>query len=221
MTTHVSPGSSLAVIPGPLRRPAAAVAIVGGAALIFFGFAYAGVAGPSRLDAHVEALVQQFLTPHQRELRAFVRLGGPPAVVSASVILAVSSFLARRPQLALVAAIGPPAAGLVTIALKPVIARTLEGGYALPSGHTAGVTAVATATALLFVSFARSGRIIAIAMLGLLGVSTTGATMSLALVTNDLHFFTDTVAGFCTGLVTVLTTALAVDATTRAPWRST
>jgi undecaprenyl-diphosphatase len=91
-----------------------------------------------------------------------------------------------------------------------MIGRTLDGGYSFPSGHTAGITAVASAAGLLVVSVA-SGRPRAATLLAALGVLGATTAMTVALVANRLHFLTDTIAGAGTALAIVLGTAVAFD----------
>jgi undecaprenyl-diphosphatase len=171
---------------------------------------YAGVEGPGWLDTHIDAIIRDSLSPYQTSLRRFVGIAGPLAVITVSTVIILADLALLRGRLAVVALVGPALTGLVTMTLQPAIGRTLDGDYALPSGHTAGATAAATVTALFAVSLA-GRRLRLVGLLGATGVLLVGAAMGVALVVNGLHFITDTVAGFCTAVAVVLGTAVAVD----------
>lgn len=163
------------------------------------------------LDAVIDPRVKTGLSPYRVVLREFVHLAGPPAVGLAVMVLAVVSLLLRNHRLALVVLVGTALTGLATALLQPLIGRTLNGAAAaLPSGHTAGITAAATAAALVVLSVANT-RTRAAGLLAAAGVFAIGSTMAVALVANDLHYFTDTLAGFCMAASIVLGTAIGVD----------
>ncbi|HXV94448.1 MAG TPA: phosphatase PAP2 family protein [Pseudonocardia sp.] len=205
------------VLPGPLRRPAIVVLLAAALGLGLLAIRFTGVDGPGPLDRAVDPLVEARLAPYRAPLRRLVRLAGPSPVLLASAGLALVSLAARRPRLAAVALAAPPLTGLVATTLQAAIGRTLEGGDALPSGHTAGATAVITVVVLIALSLTRRSLRTA-AALGAATVLAVAGTTGLALVANDLHYVTDTLAGLCTGVGVVLGTALAVDAAAGA-WR--
>lgn len=197
----------------PLRRPAVGVAAVAAAGLTVLGIRYAGVVGHGTLDSEAEAAITPWLAPHAGVLRRIVFLADPQGVVIAAALIAVACLLMRRRRLAVVAVLGPLVTGLATTGLQPLIGRTHDGGFALPSGHAGGATAIAVVLALIALSFAgrRLRSTLLLAALGVLGVAT---VMTLGLVVNDFHYLTDAVAGFCTAVAFVLATALVVDAVT-------
>lgn len=203
--------STTPVLTGPLRRPTAILATLALVGLGALALRFAGVEGPGPLEARLDARVQHTFAPYRRFLRKGVSLAGPSSVAAAAVLLAVVCLALRRPRLAVFALAGPALTGLATTVLQPAIGRTLDGGYALPSGHAAGAAAVATVIALVVISLS-GWRARFAAVLGSAAVFAVGATMAIALVSNGLHYTSDTVAGTCTAVAVVLCTAHAVDA---------
>lgn len=195
----------------PLRRPAVGVAAVAAAGFTVLGIRYAGVVGHGTLDSAAEAAITPWLAQHAGVLRRIVFLADPQGVVVAAALIAVACVLLRRRRLAVVAVLGPLVTGLATTGLQPLIGRTHDGGFALPSGHAGGATAIAVVAALIAVSFAvrRLWTGVALAAVAVLAVA---AVMTVGLIVNDFHYLTDAVAGFCTGVAFVLATAMIVDA---------
>jgi undecaprenyl-diphosphatase len=114
----------------------------------------------------------------------------------------------------------PAATGAVTTLLKALVGRTLDGDLALPSGHTAGVTAVSLVLALLLVDLVGTPLPAPVAaMVVLLPVLAVPGVVALALVATGSHYATDTVAGFCTAVAVTLALGLVLDgpAAGRAP----
>lgn len=193
-----------------MRRPVVLLAALATAGLFLLAILYGGMEGAGLLDARAGARIQDGLGEHRAFLRHLIRFADPPSVAAVSVLLALTCVVLRRRRLAVVAFAGPALTGLATTVLQPAIGRTLDGGFALPSGHTASATALATVAALLAVSLADQ-RPLPVALLAATGVLMVGTTMAVALVANGLHFVTDTAAGFCTAVAIVLGTAPAVD----------
>jgi undecaprenyl-diphosphatase len=183
--------------------------LVAAAGLAFLAIHFAGVAGPGHLDTRLDAIIQGRLSAYRRPLYRLVMLAGPACVVC-SVVLALAGVMMRSGRLTTVAIAGPVLTGAITLALKPAIGRTLDGAYALPSGHTGGVVSVAMVGALYVMSMAGARRGL-VALLSGAVVLVVASGISLALVANNFHYLTDTVAGFCTAVAVVLGTALTVD----------
>ncbi|WP_232667169.1 phosphatase PAP2 family protein [Pseudonocardia sp. TRM90224] len=199
------------VLPEPARRPTAVAVSLAGAALGVLAVRYAGVEGPSWFDVSVEGPIRDTAAPVRSQLRTFVRLGSPPQVVLMTILLGAVGFVARRPRLALVVLAGPPVTGLVTTTLQPLIGRTLEGGFALPSGHAGGATSVAIAAALVVVNLVPKRARTVVAAIAAVGVLAVWSAITVALVANGLHYASDTVASLCAAVVVVLGIPLAVD----------
>lgn len=197
------------LVPGPLRRPlilAAALAVV-----VFVGLAvrYAGTTGAGSLDARVAALIDP-IGAHQRLTQISATLGSPLAVVTLALALAALCYALGRRRLALLALVGPGVTGVLTTVLKPALGRTLGDGFAYPSGHTGGATALGLVAALLVISYVRPGRTAAIAILAAGGVLC-GGVVGAAVVAVNAHYPTDVVGGFCTAVAVVCTAAIALD----------
>lgn len=195
-------------LPGRLRGPVAVLATLAVAGLAGLGIRYAGVAGEGRLDAAVDAAIIGWFAG--LDLTRIAYLADPIGVVIGAVAVAVAAVATRRWRVAAVALLGPLLAGVATTTLQPLVGRTLQGGFALPSGHTAGATAVAAVAVLLALGLARR-RIRALAVAGFALVVLISAVMAVSLIASGFHYLTDTVAGFCTGAAAVATVALAVD----------
>lgn len=194
-----------------LRRPAAAVAAVSATGLGLLSIAFAGSEGPSLLDTWIDDRIRYLFVPWAELLQSFITLGSPQSVAISATLLAVSCLALRRVRLALVVVLGSVTAGVLAVALQALISRsTVWGGLALPSGHSAGMTAIAMCCALVALSLtdSRPG-ITATVGMGVLGVS---GVFGIALVTNHHHYVTDAVAGSCLSISVLLSLARAVDA---------
>jgi membrane-associated phospholipid phosphatase len=194
-----------------LRRPLTLVVGLNALGLGGLAIAYAGFEGPGLVDARIDETVRELFGPHRGALRRVVTLGSPHRIPMAAAALVVASLALRRPRVAVAGVAGLGLTALAVSVLQPAIGRTLGGGDALPSGHTAGAAAIAAAAALLLVSCTpRWSRTTAcLAALGVLGVS---GAVAVGLVVNGLHYTTDTIAGLCTAVAAVGVSALAVDA---------
>jgi membrane-associated phospholipid phosphatase len=207
--TAIAPRPERAILPPALRAPSAAVSVL---ALVVFGvFAarYADDDSAGRLDRHVQRLVDP---PGQAPSlpAAVIVLGNPASVVVFAVLLCGLAFALGHRRLAVLAIVGPGLTGVVTTTLKPVIGRTIEGGFAFPSGHTGGATALGVVAALLLIAVFRTPAGTS-ALLLTAGALVCGGVMALALVGNRVHYPTDTVGGFCVAVAVVLTSALLIE----------
>jgi undecaprenyl-diphosphatase len=203
----IGPSATDAALPPGLRRPAAVVALLAVLVLGAFAVRYAGHDAPSHVDSHLDAAADSLAGAQSRLLRRATLFGSPPFVVLAAVGLALGCLLLHRRLLALLAVLGPGLTGVATTLLKPVVGRTIEGGLAYPSGHTAGATAVGLVIALLVVSLTHVGRVAA-ALIIAAGALLAGGGVGLAMVVSGIHYPTDAVGGFCTAVAVVLGTAL-------------
>lgn len=206
--------SARPVLAVPVRRAAVVVAATAAAAVLSLALRYRDLAGAGRFDAWAGAQIQALAGAHRGPLRDLVPFGGPRGVMAVSALVLSISLVLDRPRLAVVALVGPAATGLATTFLQPAIGRTLhglDGFFALPSGHTAGATASALLLSLLAMNL-RPQRARLVGLLCAVGVTGAAVAIAVALVVNDLHYATDTVAGFLTAVALVLGTALAVDA---------
>lgn len=124
-----------------------------------------------------------------------------------AAVLAVCLLL-RRIRMAVLAAAGIGLTVAMTTVLKPVVGRTIHGGYlSFPSGHTAFATAVAMVVALLAIDVFRLGpRGSVLTVLAL--VVPAGTAMGWAEVMLSAHYPTDALGGFCTALAIIPATAV-------------
>ena len=94
--------------------------------------------------------------------------------------------------------------------LKPLVGRLRYGHLSFPSGHTSAVAAIAIATTILLLGGQRP-RSIALRLLASLAAVVIAASVAVALIAQHVHCATDTVAGCCVAVVTVLGLALILD----------
>lgn len=198
------------LVPEPLRRPVAVVVASAAAAFAVLAVRYAGTSTASGVDARVDAVVDPLGGAHRWLVQHAVMLGSPPSVVFLAFVLSATCLLLGRHRLAVLAVVGPGLTGVCTTLLKPALGRTIDGGFAFPSGHTGGATSLGLVTALLLISLLRPGRGGALAILAA-GAVMIGGGVGAAMVAANLHYPTDTLGGFCTAVVVVCGVALVLD----------
>jgi membrane-associated phospholipid phosphatase len=199
------------LIPLPLR-PVVAVSGAGMALIILvLGLIYHDTSSAAPIDTRIASAIAAHIDPDQRILRFIVRLGDPLSIAAIVVVLTMTALLLKRPRAAVLALVGPSACGVAIELMKPLVGRTYHGILTFPSGHTTGITAVATVAAVMAVSFTRSRLFIAIAM-AVAGVLIVAIVMAFALLAQHLHYPTDTLGGFLTAMVIVLAGAFCIDA---------
>lgn len=200
-----------AAIPTTLRRPAAVGVALAASVFAVLAMHYADTSVGGRLDHRLEAVADSATAARHWLLTYAVALGSPPIVVVGALALAVVCLVLRRRRLAVLAILGPGLTGAATTLSKPAIGRTMEdGGFAYPSGHTGGATALGLLAALLAVSLLRPGRVIGMALVAA-GALLAGGIVGVAMVVVGVHYPTDTIGGFCTAVVVVLGLALAIE----------
>jgi undecaprenyl-diphosphatase len=143
--------------------------------------------------------------------RALADLGDPIQVALLIAAVAGPAALAKRWSGVLLTIIGTVAAATVTeLILKPLIGRLHSGYLSFPSGHTTAVAAVAIAAAILLAG-ARWPRSTALRIVAGLGTVALALGVAVSLVAENIHYATDTVAGFCVGITIMLSLALGLD----------
>lgn len=198
-----------------LPRPLAAVGtVVAGLAVVVVVVGAVLVAGhdyPSALDSRFDPAIAALRMGRGALFAVIVAVGNVMSVAVLTVVLTTICLATGRPRLALLALVAPAVTGAATMALKPLIGRTMDGAYSYPSGHTGAATTLALVTGLLLVSVPAVRRTVArIAVLVV--VTVLGAVpMGIALVALHVHYPTDTVAGAATALVVVPVLAVLVD----------
>ncbi len=210
-------GTPTMLVPGPLRRPVTLVVVAAAVVFLVMAWRYAGTSSAGRVDSRVDAVVDP-LDTHRWLVEHAMQLGSPPSVVALAFALSAVCLLLGRYRLAILAVAGPGLTGVCTTVLKPALGRTLDGGFAFPSGHTGGATSLGLVTALLVISLLRPGPRGALVILAV-GALVVGGGVAAAMVASNAHYPTDTIGGFCTAVVIVCGAALVLDRVT-APRRS-
>jgi len=193
------------------RRPAVVVIVLAISVIAVLGMRYADQDMPGHLDRSLDALIRNHLRPDQPITRALVSLGNPAQAAILVATVAGAAAAARRWSGVLLTIGGTVTAITITeLILKPVIGRLRYGHLSFPSGHTTAVAAVAFATAIL-ISGARWPRSVAVRLVAGLVPVTLAVSVAISLVAQHIHYTTDTVAGSCVALATVLAVALCLD----------
>lgn len=194
-----------------LRAPAVAAIVLAVIVIAVLGMHYADQDAPGRLDRHLDALISHWLRRDHVITGALVTLGDPVPMAILVTTVAGSAAAARRWSGVLLPIIGTITAATMTeVILKPLIGRLLFGHPSFPSGHTTAVAAVGMAAAILIVS-ARWPRSAALRILTGCAAVTVAAGVAISLVALRIHYLTDTVAGYCVAVATVLAIALGLD----------
>ncbi len=168
-----------------------------------------------RFDAGAHAAVYQFVGPRHEALARAVTFFGNNATLIALVIVAAAALLyARRWMLALRVVLASGLGGLVVLGLKALFhrARPVDQiihatGYSLPSGHAFASTVFYGMMVYLVWRLVRPAWARWLAtLLGVCGV----AAIGLSRVYLNVHFLTDVVAGWASGLAWLVSVLIAV-----------
>ena len=198
-------------MPPGLRLPVGILALVCGLTVILLGFRYAGEATPSGPDVWVQNAIDS-LVPEPGGVALFIDfLGEPVGLTILIVVLSAVCLTLGRRALAVLAVAGTLLTAAATTVLKPLVGRTIHGGFlAYPSGHTATATALGFVLMLLIVSLIRVGTLLGVVLV-VSGASLAGAIMAVAQTALLAHYPTDTLGGYCTAMVVVPATAWVID----------
>jgi PAP2 superfamily len=144
---------------------------------------------------------------------SFLDLSKPALVVGVLAVVAVAAGFARRWDLAVLAAVGPGGAVILSeLALKPLFDRPIGGRGSLrgayPSGHETGVAAAAVVLIVAIGLLALNAGIRAV--LAVLPV-VWSVLAAMGLVRNYYHFATDTIGAMGVSVAVVFGTALFLD----------
>lgn len=199
------------VLPPTLRRPLGAVSIACGLLAVALGVLYAGSATAGPLDTWASDTVKGHF-PHGRPVAQLVDSGGEPiGVVVLAAALALTCIVAGRRRLAALAIASQGVLGAATSLVKPVLDRTIHGGFlSYPSGHTAGATGFAIVATLLLVGLLQVGRQVGLAIV-LGGATVAGAVAAWAQTLLGAHYWTDTVGGLLMAVALIPPTAMVID----------
>ncbi|GAA4842910.1 hypothetical protein GCM10025787_25310 [Saccharopolyspora rosea] len=179
----------------------------------FLGVWYADRDDPGRLDRAVLGRLVEWFPGHLGVLDVLAAFGSAGPALATTAVVAGVGYLDRRWTSVLLPAIAAPAAVSVTELLKPVIGRTINAYWALPSGHTTAIVSLLVAALLVARRNRRRARFVGMLVVVLLAFGLVG--MVLGLVRLGLHYATDIVAGGCVGTAAVLLVARGLDALDR------
>lgn len=194
-----------------MRWPAAVVVVLAVIVVVVLGLRYADQDMPGHLDRGLDALIRDRVGTDQRITRALVSLGNPVHAAVLVAAVAGCAAAARRWSGVLLAVVGTVTAVTITeLILKPLVGRLRFGHLTFPSGHTTVVAAVAFETAIL-IGGARWPRGVAARLVAGLVPVAVAVGVAISLVAQHIHYTTDTVAGYCVSLATVLAVALCLD----------
>ncbi|MGH3672954.1 MAG: phosphatase PAP2 family protein, partial [Pseudonocardiaceae bacterium] len=193
------------------RGPAVVVILLAVIVIAVLGMRYANQHAAGRLDLTLDAFIRTHIRRDQPITGALVSLGEPPQAAILVAAVAGAAAAARRWSGVVLTIGGTLAAVTITeLILKPLIGRLRYGHLSFPSGHTTALFSVAIATVILLTG-ARRPRNIGLRLVASLAVTVVAAGTAIALIARHVHYATDTVAGCCVALATILAVALALD----------
>jgi membrane-associated phospholipid phosphatase len=194
-----------------LRRPAVVIIVVALLVLTVLALRYAHQEAAGRLDRTLDIYLRTQLRRDQRLTGALITLVYLPRAAIVLAAVAGAAGLARRWSGVILTLGGTLSAVTITeVILKPLVGRLRYGHLTFPSGHTSAVAAIATATAILLLG-AQRPRSVALRLLASLAAVVVAVSIVVALIAQHVHYATDTVAGCCVAVVTVLGLALILD----------
>lgn len=198
-------------VPPVVRRPIAAVALLGALLVAVLAVLVAGDTSPNALDRSVQSAIGGTASSGRSVALAVDWLGEPVGRPLAVLLLAAGCLALGRRRLAVLAVAGPALASVATFALKPVVGRYIHEEFlAYPSGHTSAMVALGFVLGLLLVDLFATGHLAAVLIV--VGAATVaGAAMAWSQVVLDAHYPTDTLGGFGTALAVVPATAWLID----------
>jgi membrane-associated phospholipid phosphatase len=216
--TRTVPRQEPRLLPPRVRRPAFALLVLCAALVTVLGAHYHDDARAGRLDARVYREVSDATGEYHNTFSGLAS-AVPVLVTGLAVVLAAISAAARRWRAATFAIGSLCLTTLVVESAKHVVDRTISGGLAYPSGHTAGAASTLMAASILVLSRLRGQVVVKAATLLLVALAGTGV-VGLIMVSIHAHYATDTVAGLGTAVVVTLGLAFVLDASPRrAAWR--
>lgn len=194
------------------RRPAIVIIVLAVVVIVVLGLHYAHHELPGHLDRDLDTSIGARLSPDRSVTRILISLGDPPQAALLIALVAGAAAVARRWSGVLLTVIGTLSAVTITeVILKPLIDRRSGAALSYPSGHTTAVVSIALAVTILLAG-ARWPRSLAVRFMISLAALVTAAAAAISLVAQQIHYATDTIAGTCVALATMLTVALTLDA---------
>jgi membrane-associated phospholipid phosphatase len=203
--------------PRVLREMLLAGALVASLGLFLWLLAALRMGGVDSIDTSVQAWLTARRSPLLTEIALnLTALGSATLLTVGTVLLVLLLWTGGRRLAAVDAALASSLAGILTqlakVALqrpRPPVAERLAGaiGYSFPSGHSSGIAALLTITALHSIEAAasRKQRIVLALAHALLILSVAGSRTYLG-----VHYLSDVAAGICIGVACGLVAYAAV-----------
>ena len=199
------------LLPTHLRRPAVVIIVLALLVLTVLALRYAHQEAAGRLDRTLDIYLRTHLRRDQRLTSALVILAEPPQTAIVLAAVAGAAALARRWSGVILTLSGTLTAVTITeVILKPLVGRLRYGHLTFPSGHTSAVAAIAIATTILLLG-AQRPRSVAQRLMASLAAVVFAVSVAVALIAQHVRYATDTVAGGCVAVVTLLGLALILD----------
>lgn len=201
-------------LPRGIGPPLAATGVLGAVVAVTLGVLFAGQAAGSGLDRSVAAALEfsKSSSSPANAIAWIVQTMADPISAGITVfMLAAACLRCGQRRLAVLALAGPAAVDMTVIIAKRIVGRTIhDGSLTFPSTHTAHSAAFAMAAGLLAAALLNLQARAAAALV--LGAATVSAlVMSWALVAGDVHYATDTLAGFCVAIAVLPAAAWCTD----------
>ncbi len=206
------------LLPGRMHRLAVVIIAVCAGITAVLGALVYHRKGAHFLDRKIDNVLHHTIGKHPGILHPLAGLGELVPVTLMAAVLAVAFLLARRWDGAVMVAVGVAAASVVTeYLIKPIVGRRFgTGSESFPSGHATGMFALATAFWVLVVAVSPRLKLPAWLRRVLTAVAFLfAASVPVAMVGLNHHYFTDIVAGAAVGTAVVLLTALVLDGLTQ------
>ncbi|MFJ9736976.1 phosphatase PAP2 family protein [Streptomyces sp. NPDC101166] len=199
---------------GALRAWLGLTAVCAALVVLGLGGLYAGDSTPGAVDARLQATVDGVGPPWRDIALAVDFLGEPLGAATLVGAAVIGCLLLRRPRAAVSVVVGVGAAVGAATLLKHLVGRTIHGeaNLSYPSGHTAFLTALALAVALLVTGRLGLGGAAGMSLL-LASALVAGGVMGWAQVTLGAHYPTDALGGWCTALAVTPAAGWLVDRT--------
>ncbi|MCA1836325.1 MAG: phosphatase PAP2 family protein, partial [Actinobacteria bacterium] len=203
----VEPNTYRPLLPAGLRRPAIVIIVLALALLAVLALRYAHQEAAGTLDRTLDTYIRIGLQGEQGVTGALISFVYPPrSMILLAAITGVGAWARRWSGVTLTLGGTLSAVVITEVLLKPLIGRLRYGHLTFPSGHTTAVTAIAIAMVILLIGAPRPRRVALRLMTGLATVAVP-ASVAIALIAQHIHYATDTIAGCCVALVTVLSLA--------------
>jgi membrane-associated phospholipid phosphatase len=210
MTREGSRQDPRPLLPASTRRiasivlAAALLILVGGTLLVLDKYS-------DPLDRHVDGWATAHLSGYGAELRLVAELGQKTATIVMIAIMLLACLAARRLNGAVLAAVGAPAASVITEKLLKPLAGHLYSYASYPSGHTTSFFAV-IATAAILLSGTSASRIRSVGRIAIVVAAVlAGCAVAIAVIGLSEHHFIDTVGGAAAGTAVVLMATFLLD----------